>query len=223
MIHITAYSKLKPVENPQVDRYGDPENDETEWRPGRSMKWSQVYLPGLGVGIDPQIIYSFEQKKDIEWLGCSGYNGWRHTLREFVHRIAYKEPANKTVLFQDFVYKTAFRELVDFVVDIERSQFKEKIDIMDLSDIPGFHNLLEVMEFDRGDDYRIRVAASTMEPVGVVGHVVATKLAKDFADYADKAESFSKKTTEGELWLNKYYELHKAFDMASDGGAVEFH
>lgn len=53
---------------------------------------------------------------------------------------------------------------------------------------------------------------------GVIGSAVAAKLAKDFADFQEKADAFR-----DEYWKEKYADWRKAFEMASNGGAVSFH
>ena len=53
---------------------------------------------------------------------------------------------------------------------------------------------------------------------GVIGCAASAKLAKDFADFQAKADAH-----EDERFRQKYAEWRKAFDMASDGGAVRFH
>ena len=50
---------------------------------------------------------------------------------------------------------------------------------------------------------------------GIIGPKVSAKLAKDFADHADKAGDG--------YFRDKYDEWRKAFEMASDGGYVDFH
>lgn len=57
---------------------------------------------------------------------------------------------------------------------------------------------------------------------GIIGPVVAAKLAKDFAEHQQKAESVSS-GEDGEYYIKKYNEWRKAFEMAADGGAVDFH
>jgi len=57
---------------------------------------------------------------------------------------------------------------------------------------------------------------------GVIGSAVAAKLAKDFADNQERAERFN--PGDGRLWwLTQYQNWRKAFEMAPDNGAVEFH
>lgn len=53
---------------------------------------------------------------------------------------------------------------------------------------------------------------------GCIGPVVSAKLAKDFADYQAKADAH-----DDEYFRRKYSEWRKAFEMAADGGAVDFH
>jgi hypothetical protein len=53
---------------------------------------------------------------------------------------------------------------------------------------------------------------------GVIGAAVSAKLAKDFADFQEKANAH-----QDEGFRSLYAEWRKAFEMASDGGAVKFH
>lgn len=52
---------------------------------------------------------------------------------------------------------------------------------------------------------------------GTIGPVVSAKLAKDYAEFADKAQAAG-----GYFW-EKYQEWQAAFDLAADNGAVSFH
>lgn len=54
---------------------------------------------------------------------------------------------------------------------------------------------------------------------GVIGPKTAAKLATDFADHQHKVDALN-----NEPWFReRYAQFRKAFDMASDGGAVHFH
>ena len=53
---------------------------------------------------------------------------------------------------------------------------------------------------------------------GVIGATVSAKLAKDFAAYQEKADQHP-----SEYFRQKYAEWRKAFEMAADGGCVDFH
>jgi hypothetical protein len=55
---------------------------------------------------------------------------------------------------------------------------------------------------------------------GVIGPVCAAKLAKDFADYQDRANPYAKMHP---VWLGLYGQWRRAFELAADGGAVRFH
>ena len=57
---------------------------------------------------------------------------------------------------------------------------------------------------------------------GVIGPVVAAKLAKDFSDYQEKAEE---QASDGPYSYNLeiYRSWRKAFEMAAASGAIEFH
>lgn len=58
---------------------------------------------------------------------------------------------------------------------------------------------------------------------GVIGFVVSRKLAKDFEQNEVKAKDFAETLDDGEWWLEQYQNWKKAFETASDYGAVEFH
>ncbi|MMZ43840.1 hypothetical protein D1872_54080 [compost metagenome] len=58
---------------------------------------------------------------------------------------------------------------------------------------------------------------------GVIGPVVSAKLAKDFTDYEERARKYADTFERGEWWIEKYQEWKEAFQLAADGGAVDFH
>ncbi|OMF32348.1 hypothetical protein [Paenibacillus peoriae] len=58
---------------------------------------------------------------------------------------------------------------------------------------------------------------------GVIGPVVSAKLAKDFETYEEQAKQYSSTIEAGEWWFEKYQTWKMAFEMAADGGAVDFH
>jgi hypothetical protein len=59
---------------------------------------------------------------------------------------------------------------------------------------------------------------------GVIGPIVSAKLAKDFSEFESKAEKFSASLDqyESKKFIHGYRVWKAAFEMASDGGAVEF-
>ncbi len=57
---------------------------------------------------------------------------------------------------------------------------------------------------------------------GVIGPVVASKLARDFAEHRARAEATMTDKDEG-WFIAKYREWQKAFEIAADGGCVDFH
>ncbi len=56
---------------------------------------------------------------------------------------------------------------------------------------------------------------------GVLGPVVCKKLAADFAAYQQKADEFS--GADGDWFRERYADWRKAFELAEQGGCVEFH
>lgn len=53
---------------------------------------------------------------------------------------------------------------------------------------------------------------------GVLGPIVCAKLARDFAEWQERADQWG-----DAYWRQKYAEWRKAIEMAADGGAVSFH
>lgn len=77
--------------------------------------------------------------------------------------------------------------------------------------------------FASGDSFQELINFADNE--GVIGFVVSKKLLKDFTENEEKAKEFASilGKEEGDWWLNKYNDWKKAFEMASDSGAVDFH
>ena len=60
---------------------------------------------------------------------------------------------------------------------------------------------------------------------GVIGNIVSKKLYEDFSFNAESFEQWvyqKYSVVEGELLLRMYYKFESAFEIAKDGGAVEF-
>lgn len=53
---------------------------------------------------------------------------------------------------------------------------------------------------------------------GVIGPVTSAKLAKDFAEFQERANAFG-----GDYWRERYALWREAFEMAAQNGAVDFH
>lgn len=58
---------------------------------------------------------------------------------------------------------------------------------------------------------------------GVIGSVVSKKLLSDFIKNKSKAKEFSKTFEEGNNWFYLYCDWLKAFEYASENGAIDFH
>lgn len=76
-------------------------------------------------------------------------------------------------------------------------------------------------EFSKGASFQELINFADNE--GVIGPVVSKKLYQDFKDNEKRAIEFSKSTLDGGWWLEKYRYWMKAFEMASNNGAVDFH
>ncbi len=58
---------------------------------------------------------------------------------------------------------------------------------------------------------------------GTIGSTVSAKLAKDFAEWDDRAKQHGESIEQPNFFYSKYQEFREAFEMAADGGAVHFH
>jgi hypothetical protein len=58
---------------------------------------------------------------------------------------------------------------------------------------------------------------------GLIGPQVSAKLAQDFEDHEAKAEAYAETIEDGDWWIDRYRQWWRAFQMASDNGAVQFH
>lgn len=85
----------------------------------------------------------------------------------------------------------------------------------ELAQFAGFMSARDVWDRNKSGPFTELISFSDCE--GVIGSVVAAKLAKDFADHQEKADA------KGGYWLSLYNNFRKAFEMAADGGAVQFH
>lgn len=78
----------------------------------------------------------------------------------------------------------------------------------------------QLAEFANDDEFRELINFADNE--GVIGYVVAKKLATDFSSNVLRASDYSKSLNDGGYWFEKYGEWQKAFEFASDNGAVNF-
>ncbi|WP_339259542.1 hypothetical protein MKZ12_07140 [Paenibacillus sp. FSL R5-0713] len=78
----------------------------------------------------------------------------------------------------------------------------------------------KLSEFAEGDAFRELIEFSDCE--GVIGSVVSKKLAADFAEFENEAKEYAGKIETGEYWFKMYGIWKEAFEMAADGGAVNF-
>lgn len=58
---------------------------------------------------------------------------------------------------------------------------------------------------------------------GTIGPEASKKLLADFTEWADSAKRYAKQVKRGEFWLELYNTWTQAFELAADGGFVEFH
>jgi len=75
--------------------------------------------------------------------------------------------------------------------------------------------------FARGDSFQELINFADNE--GVIGPIISKKLSKDFLENEERAKEFDKNLEEDQWWFNQYKKWQKAFEMAADNGAVDFH
>lgn len=75
-------------------------------------------------------------------------------------------------------------------------------------------------QFAKGDDFQELINFADNE--GVIGPIVSKKLANDFSKNLEEAIEFAAHL-ESEDWLELYNLWHRAFEIASENGAVDFH
>lgn len=73
------------------------------------------------------------------------------------------------------------------------------------------------------DDKDFKELINFADNEGVIGYVVSKKLYKDFVSNYEKAIEYSETISDGEYWLMNYENWEKAFEFASNNGAVDFH
>lgn len=79
----------------------------------------------------------------------------------------------------------------------------------------------QLEKFAEGEEFQELINFADNE--GVIGFVVSKKLAEDFNDNMQKAVNFSESLgDESKYWLESYLDWKRAFEVASDNGAVEF-
>lgn len=86
----------------------------------------------------------------------------------------------------------------------------------ELARFAGYGSALEVWESDRTEGPFLELI-NFADNEGVIGPVVAAKLAKDFQEFQSKADQ------EESWWRSSYANWRRAFEMAADNGAVVFH
>lgn len=96
-LDITVYKGMHPSTKVDKDKINKVSFDYEKFCfPGPSMEWSEKHFPGRGKGLDPYIIYSYEDCYSFRAGSYHGYNVWRDDLEEFA------EDNNQ------------FKELIDF-------------------------------------------------------------------------------------------------------------
>jgi hypothetical protein len=91
------------------------------------------------------------------------------------------------------------------------------------------HWLARVMGYASAQDFWNRAPAGSpfyelinfADNEGVIGPVVAAKLAQDFAENERRAEECAEGSQP--FYMDRYRTWKRAFEMAADGGAVDFH
>jgi hypothetical protein len=169
-LDITAYKRLTPAENVEVDEAGYPVDwDRYVKANARGIEMIEATWPGRTEGLIPGQIYSFEDRLGFRAGSYGGYNRWRAWLA----RVAGYES-------DEWVWENQ-----------PEGPFVELINFSDCE--------------------------------GMIGSVVASKLARDFAEHEAKILADAEEPIEPYSAAALYRTWRQAFEMAADGGAVDFH
>ena len=90
-LDIRVFKGLKKVNNPELDEYGYPINEYTQWKPGAGMEWSESVWPGKGKPLNYNEVYEYEKSEYFHAGSYHGYNWWRDCLNEFAGNVAFQE------------------------------------------------------------------------------------------------------------------------------------
>lgn len=82
-LDITAYKNLQAVEKPERDENGELVNESTQWEPRYDMEWSEKHFKGRAEGIDPEVVYAWDEELHFRAGSYSTYNVWRDCLETF--------------------------------------------------------------------------------------------------------------------------------------------
>lgn len=93
-LDITAYRGLKKVQNPILTEDGYPENDDVQWKPGESMKWSESIWPGKGEPIEYDSIYEWDDSL-IDFADNEGVIGSKLAKKLYNDFLFYHKEAEK--------------------------------------------------------------------------------------------------------------------------------
>lgn len=113
-------------------------------------------------------------------------------------------------------------EPLEYNGDVYDCENYEWINIGSYSTYGWFRRALETFSEDCGW-FNELIDFSDCE--GVIGSVVSEKLYEDFSSNAESFEQWvyqKYSVVDGELLLRMYYKFESAFEIAKDGGAVEF-
>lgn len=165
-LDITAYGKLTPAPDAELDDQGYPMDGETIWRASGVSETNNQW-PGRAEGLSDRATYKIGESFGFRAGSYGGYNNFRAALAQLAGM-----PQPKLIWDSPTPVHGPFVELINF------------------SDCEG-----------------------------VIGPVVATKLASDFAEH--EAAILAK--APDAYFRQRYRDWRKAFEMASDNGAVEFH
>jgi hypothetical protein len=83
-LDISAYSKLVKVENPEMNKYGDPVNWDGICRiHPKTLEYTENEWEGRTKGITEGVVFEYEEYHSFRAGSYSGYNEWRDLLAKF--------------------------------------------------------------------------------------------------------------------------------------------
>lgn len=161
------------------------------------------------MGLDITAYSELQKAKDVPLDEDDNPVEWMKYFRN--HRICLKEyPQHAAGLEPDATY--SFAKQISFKAG-SYSGYNDWRN--ELADLAGYGSAKQLWDNPRPGPFSELINFSDCE--GVIGPVLAGKLAKDFNDFRAKAEE------RGSWFWGLYLQWYAAFRLATNNGAVEFH
>lgn len=199
-LDIIAYRRLKPAE-------GFTFVDGDVYGPDGSYAGDEAVCFYIDEGsrapeLSPTVVYAWAECHRFSAGSYGGYNVWRNLLAILAGWTNAEKAWQEAERVVDAFY-------ADATLD-ERRWAQKQPNARHMADARPDSPFWELINFADNE--------------GVIGTAASAKLARDFAEWQERAEKYAEKLPiDDEAWfLGKYADWRKAFELAADGGAVSF-